>query len=475
MSPKQKHYLKLFGIQILKIKAINAYNFDIYLFFLPFLSIRTNGKKTNINFLIVQKIYTSIKKHLKNFLEKRKNKKNRQKIIQKFRNGELLKICLITSRPGMWSYDYLYKLLKNDNRFEVVIVVMPDPFQGKDVMFRYLHESTLELEKKGIASICGWNYENNIPLNFKEDINPDLILYSDFWYPHFNYNFYILNNLDKITMLNEYGYSVMQDEKTCGFEMNRLVDMYFRPTEIHKKMAEKIMKNNGKNVIVTGSPKLDYFLDTKYKPQSPWKKQNKTKKRIIWAPHHSRYMPNDMYCCNAFWEIYDFMLEIAKKYKDEIQFAFRPHPMLREKILKEWGEDATCSYFKKWESLDNCQISDGNFIDLFMTSDAMIMDCCSFLAEYTATNKPLFYTRTKTSRLILNEFGKKLFENVYDTKENLVSDIDNFIQKVVIEGDDYKKEERTKFVKQYFGKINKKTASENIYDAIINFLEKGEI
>ena len=37
------------------------------------------------------------------------------------------------------------------------------------------------------------------------------------------------------------------------------------------------------------------------------------------------------------------------------------------------------------------------------------------------------------------------------------------------------KEERTEFVKQYFGKINGKTASENIYDEIIKFLEKGEV
>ena len=38
-----------------------------------------------------------------------------------------------------------------------------------------------------------------------------------------------------------------------------------------------------------------------------------------------------------------------------------------------------------------------------------------------------------------------------------------------------KKEQRTQFVQQYFGKINGKTASENIYDEIIKFLEKGEV
>ena len=279
MNPGQKHYIKLFNMRLLKIKAITANSFDVYLFFIPLLSIRTSGRKTNINLLFVQRMYEKFKRISSCIFNSAKIKKNKQKIVQKFKNGETLKICLMTSRPGMWNYDYLYKILKNDDRFEVIPVVMPDPFQGKEVMLRYIEKSTQELKEKGINSICGWDYENDCPIKFKDEINPDLILYSDFWFPHFNRNFYILENLDRITMLYEYGYSVMQDEKTCGFEMNRLVDMYFRPTEIHKEMAQEIMKNKGENVIVTGSPKLDPIFDKNYQPQDPWKKQNKPKKR----------------------------------------------------------------------------------------------------------------------------------------------------------------------------------------------------
>lgn len=481
MNPGQKHYIKLFNMRILKIKAIAANSFDVYLFFIPLLSIRTSGRKTNVNLLFVQRIYESIKKHYDKhydkLINKKNNKKNKQKIIQKFKNGETLKICLMTSRPGMWSYDYLYRILKNDKRFEVIPVVMPDPLQGNEVMLHYIAKTTQELIERGIESVSGWDYKNNCPIKFKKEINPDIILYSDFWKPHFCEEFYISNFQDKITMLNEYGYSVMQDELTSAFEMNRLVDMYFRPTQVHKDMARKYMLNKGRNVVITRSPKIDPFIDENYKIKSdPWKKQDKLKKRIIWAPHHQKIAgSHDYYCCNAFWEIYNDMLNIAQRYKDEAQFAFRPHPMLKEKIIKAWGEHITNDYFNKWATLENTQVSEDNFIDLFITSDAMIMDCCSFLAEYTATNKPLFYTRGTGSRLFLNDFGEQLFKNVYDTNENLVSDIENFIQDVVINGNDYKKEQRTQFVQQHFGKINRKTASENVYDEIIKFLEKGEV
>lgn len=470
MNLGQKHYIKLFGFRIIKIKEVNINCFDVYLFFIPFITIRTFGRNTNINIFFIQKIYEHFKKYYRKIKTKQFIKAKKQ-IKDKFKKGQKLKICLLTSRPGIWNFDYLYKILEKDTRFETIPVVMPDPFQGRLAMLDYLKQSSQELIQKGLDPVCGYDFNTNKILDLKKEINPDIIIFSDFWKPHFCKEFYITEFLDKITILNDYGFSVMQDEKTCNWELNNLVDLYTRETVIHKNMATKLMDNSGENVVITGSPKLDCVFDTDYKYNDIWKPQTCPKKRIIWAPHHSRYMPNDMYCCNAFWEVYNEMLNIAEKYKDKIQIAFRPHPMLKEKIKQAWGEYITNDYFKKWETLENTQISSGSFIDLFGTSDAMIMDCCSFLAEYTAFNKPLFYTRTSTSRLNLNEFGEKLFEHVYDTEGDLVLDIEHFIKDVVINGNDYKKEERTKFVQKYFGKINGKTASENIYNEIIKLLE----
>lgn len=470
MNPGQKHYIKLFGIPTFKIKQEGNVK-EIYMFMIPLLSVKVTTKRTYVQLLLISKLYDFFKSNIRKLILKRSNKK----IFEKFKNGEKLKICLMVSRPGMWNFDYLYQILKNDERFEPLIVVMPDPFQGHAVMCRYIEETLADLRSKGYEPISGYDFGVNKVLNFRKEINPDIIFYSDFWKPHFCDEFYITNFLDKITLLNDYGFNVMQEDKVVVFELNNLVDIYFRQTPLHKEMAIPLMKNGASNIKIVGSPKIEPFFDSEYKPQDVWKSQEKPKKRIIWAPHHSRVMPSDMYCCNAFWEIYNYMLEVAQIYKDKVQIAFRPHPMLKEKIIKAWGEYIADEYFSKWEKLENTQVSSGDFIDLFMTSDAMIMDSCSFLAEYTATNKPLFYTRTKTSRLNLNKFGEELFENVYDTKDNLKEDIIDFIENVVLNDNDYKKEQRTQFVQKYFGKINGKMASENIYDEIIKFLEKGEV
>lgn len=475
MRDGEKYYIKLFGINSIKVKKIYGNIFEIYFLGLPLFSAEKTGNKMKINILLMKKIVWHFAKRFKQFHATQKNIKANQAICEKFKNGEKIKICLQTSRPGMWNFDTLYKILKNDNRFDPIPLVMPDPFQGKETMLKYVKGSLKELTEKNLPAISGYDFENDKYIDLKKDINPDIILYIDFWKPHFPGEFYIDKFLDKITLLNGYGISVMQDEKTCTWELNNLVDIYFRTTSIHKQMAEKLMSNCGKNVIAVGSPKVDPIFDKSYISKDVWKAQEKPKKRIIWAPHHSRYMPNDMYCCNAFWEIYDFMLDMAEKYKDTVQFAFRPHPMLKAKVEKYWGEYAANNYYHKWSKLENCQYSEGNFIDLFLTSDAMIMDSCSFLAEYTATNKPLFYTRTETSRLNLNEFGEKLREHIYDTENNLENDIENFIRDVVINGNDYKKEGRTKFINEFIKPQNGKSASENIYNEIVNYLEKGAI
>lgn len=479
MKAGQKKWIRIFWILLIKIKAVSNANFEVWLLFVPLFSIRNAGNKISVNFLVLQKIcdHTVIpwRSKIKKLLIDSKIKKGKTEIFKKFANGEKLKIVFVTSRPGIWCFNYLYPMLKNDSRFDVNIVIMPDVKYPNAQLVEYMKKTYHQLLKKGYSPILGYDHEANKIFDLRAEINPDIVFYADFWKPHFVNKFYITNFLDKITILNEYGYSVRQDEMTCNFELNNLVDIYFRPSSVHLKMAQSLMNNGGKNVLVVGAPKLDEKFDDNYKAIDIWKKQDTKKKRIIWAPHYNYNTGKNFYQNDAFFYLYDYMLELAEKYKDKIQFAFRPHPVLYTTLIKEWSIGAIEKYYRKWANLENGQISEGDFVDLFMTSDAMIMDSCSFLAEYTAFDKPLFYTKTKTSRENFNDFGEMIFKYVYAPETDLYTEIETFIQNVVISGNDYKAEERHKFVEQYFGKINGHTASENIYNEIIHFLERGEL
>lgn len=419
-----------------------------------------------------------VKEKLRNFYIKLKKQHNLKRLRQRYQRKQKITVCLFVSRPGMWQFDYLYEKLVDDIHFDTKVIVMPDPVQ-RDMMFDFMQAVLVELKAKGIDAISGWDYEKKKSLELRKSINPDILIYTDFWKDHFFKEFYISSFLDKISLLVPYGYPCVDDKWQHIWELNNLVDFYVLPTQIHKDLASKIMKNKGKNIFVAGSPKLDVLFDSGYIQHKAWKSQDTEKKKVIFAPHHQWEGAPDQYQFDSFLIIYDFMIEIAKKYEDKIQIAFRPHPMLKSKLIEKWGDKSANEYYAKWENLENGQYSTNSFIDLFYQSDCLITDCCGFLAEYTAFNKPLFHCLTPTCRPYYNPFGDelcKLFYKPDGLKDgDLELGIEQFIQNVVINGNDIYKDERTLFVERFFGKNNNKTASENIYDKIVETITAGRI
>ena len=168
------------------------------------------------------------------------------------------------------------------------------------------------------------------------------------------------------------------------------------------------------------------------------------------------------------------MFELAEKYKDSIQIAFKPHPMLKPKLDQRWGREKADEYYNRWAELENGQLEQGEFKDLFLGSDAMILDSISFIAEYTITNKPAFFTIGKTSRVNLNTFGKKIFKELYKPNGDLKKGIEDFVVNVVINGNDYQREKRTQFINEYMLPPNGISASENIYNDMVDIIINGK-
>ena len=81
------------------------------------------------------------------------------------------------------------------------------------------------------------------------------------------------------------------------------------------------------------------------------------------------------------------MLSFTEKYKDKIQIAFKPHPNLKTVNKSSKSGKPNDDYYDKWNSLDNGQLEEGDYFDLFLQSDAMIHDSVSFLSEYLYTMK----------------------------------------------------------------------------------------
>lgn len=98
--------------------------------------------------------------------------------------------------------------------------------------------------------------------------------------------------------------------------------------------------------------------------------------------------------------------------------------------------------------MENTQLEQGYYMDLFKTSDALIHDCASFTVEYLYTKKPtLFMVRDQQVLSHWNIFGEKCFDMHYHAHD--MDEIEHFITRVVIGEQDTMREKREKFFFDY--------------------------
>lgn len=314
-----------------------------------------------------------------------------------------------------------------------------------------------------------YDFEKKEYLSLKK-VQPDIVFFNSTLGLK-NTNRFLAEASNAITCFVPYGYFLSNSQEfVFDNDFNYKMTYLFWESSVALAMSERYARNKGENSFFQGYPKLDPFFDG-HSPENVWKTQSAAKKKIVWAPHHSIENDPDHYGYSCFNELADVMLELAEKYRDKAQFAFRPHPLLRSRLNADerWGEQRTAEYYQKWEQRENTQLSDGDYVDLLLTSDAMIGDSVSFMCEYSAIDKPYLYTvRDDTVSHKFNELGKDVFNRLLYKAPPLSDEIENFLQNVVLNGNDPLSEKRRAFAKENLLPPDGKSASENIF----NFLKK---
>lgn len=419
----------------------------------PILRILTQQKKIFVNAFYVLKY--SIRR-LKQF-----------KALQKVRKKESINAVFFVIHHTAWKYDYVYQLLEKDPRYKLTIILCPFIKYGEEFTMRTIDKAYEFFLNKGYNVLSTYQKDTGDWLDVKNTIKPDIVFFTN-PYTITKPQYLIANFQDTLTCYVPYGF---KNSYLNQLHFNQLTQRYvwkfFVETKIHQQLAKEHSKSKGKNTVVTGYPGMDVFLIKDYHPVDIWKIKDKSIKRIIWAPHHT--IPGDGVSLDfsTFLKYYCFMLDVAREYNDKIQIAFKPHPMLRENLnkLESWGKQKTDEYYETWNNLENGQLNEFEYTDLFMTSDAMIHDCGSFSVEYLYTGKPvMFLVNDEKITDRYNEIGKMAFEVLAHGRSNY--DIKSFIEQTVIGDNDTMKGKRESFFNEYIKPPNGKTASENIVDHI---------
>lgn len=383
------------------------------------------------------------------------------------RKKDIIKVLFILPNLPKWKTESLYKAMLAHPRFEPMIGVAVGTTDYPSEVINKITTLESYLNEKHYPFI-----ELSSSLDIKENAKPDIIFYQEAGgCGGLNNSLQFQNQMNCLFCYVSYGFNTVVFPFEYETPYQNHCWLWFVENETVKQIASSLMRNKGKNVVVTGFSQADDFLNNNIIDLCPWKSQEIKKKRIIWAPHHTIGVSYDALHYGNFLEIADFMVELAEKTKNDVQWAFKPHPVLKQKLQFVWGKEKTHSYYQKWANMENTQLELGPYVRLFKCSDAIIHDSGSFTVEYLYTHKPCMYIVNGQDHS-LNSFGQKAYDMYY--KGHNREDIEQFVQNV-IDDIDPRKEEREQFFKDYLLPPNGRTACENIIAAILGESPYGNI
>jgi len=353
--------------------------------------------------------------------------------IARIKKQRECKVGFVIYSSSMWSLDGLYQMFDNNPHFRPCMLIAP------------LVETTKLTYEETVVFFSLKGYEIQTPLTDSFDINSiDLLIYTT-PFPFTDERVNTMSvRLDKLLCYVSYSYI-----------LSAKIEKLNLPTYLlsWKQLIEEKTRVYSNNAVYCGYPKMDSYYQ---------KLNNKTSikgKRItiIYAPHHSvsySGVKSATFERNGW-----FLLFLAAKYKNMISWIVKPHPLLRTHSVTAGifkNEDAYNDYLNRWRDLGVAEVvENGDYMDSFIESDAMITDSVSFLAEYQFTGNPLLLI--ESGQQTYNEFGQSICKVLYRCSGNDFLKIEGFL-KNIIEGRDSMSEQRKLFFNSnlaYYTKENK--------------------
>lgn len=385
--------------------------------------------------------------------------------LRKKAQEEKLRVIFYTNEPQKWSYDSLYREFENSPYFSPSIVVVPRfrTHAGWDKTRMSLEDQFQFYSDRGYRVEYG--YINGEYLDIKT-FSPDIFFYLQLAEVPGIDDPYIVSSY-ALTFYCPYSYQLSDYRRQYLQEFHRLLFTNYMEHPLTLARFEGYKKGNSKNCVAVGYPKLDIYLKppssnidlTKY-----WRHPDKF--RIIYAPHPSFHLQDNNFRWGTFHQNHEFILTLAKN-NPETTWIFKPHPGLKSMILKYkfMSEEEVNRYYDEWASIGNVYDS-GDYFDIFKSSDLMITDCGSFLAEYLPSQKPLIRLN-RLDALPLNELGEKFSECYYNAFNN--DELLAYFEEIVIKKNDFLKERRIAAAKYLID--DTETSSHKIYTDISNRLK----
>lgn len=382
----------------------------------------------------------------------------KEKARRLFAEKQVVNVAFQVITMAKWKTDSLFETMLAHPRFAPVVWFVPYSRYTEDEVQKEYEGCRRYFEAKGWPVV---RYRNIA--DFPEAQRPDITFIHEPYEWNREYN---QGLKDSLFCYVPYGYMSIADGITYNLPLANAALSIFVDNSTSARAISPVMRTRGRNVVVTGQPMGDTFLFPSSPLPNVWKECG-ARKKVIWAPHWTLSSEcTNMFSSGTFLETAELMAELARKYADRIQFAFKPHPLLYGALCKHsaWGKEKTDAYYRTWAEMPNTQREEGEYQALFMQSDAMIHDSSSFIIEYMLADKPCMYL---TNGRIFGGFSEMSQAALGCYVKGVTrQQIESFLQNV-LEGTDEMQASRSDFRQKYLLPPHGKSAAQNVIDSLL--------
>jgi hypothetical protein len=352
-----------------------------------------------------------------------------------------ISVVFLVTENAKWNVQSVYDALAASPAFEPLVLTFPGPHKPRAEVAELVASEQRNLaffRDRQMRVRSGFTAEQCY-LDLHK-LAPDVVFYEQ---PHqFLPDSLWVHQVKHFALTCYVGYGIMvagiqqlQFNRAFHHDMWRI----FAETEHHKELFSTYSLLGHRNVEVSGHPKLDVYLGRPPDDgDSLWSVPRDSAgdvKRVIWAPHFS--IKNREVAFSTFHRYYNTFLDLARR-DMRLDWIIKPHPWLRLSCVKYglMSHQEVDDYFRAWEALPNARLcEEDDYFDLFKTSDAMILDSVSFVAEYMPTAKPMLFLVNREPPLVgFNEFGDSLQAGLY--RARCEADVHTFIEGTLFGGED---------------------------------------
>ena len=385
-----------------------------------------------------------------------------KKLIRNAKGSDPIRVVFIASNFASWKVDQLVDAMSTSKRFETAVILGRLRNGIGDSVSDHEHKKlTSHFKNKGFDVVDTFKMDEAGIRETIHQIDPHLVFITN---PHSLISEALHQELlaQRLTCYVPYHHEVVaygdNREQYDQLSHNAFWKV-FAPHQTSKEYYRKTRMRRDKGVVVTGLPACEPLFERSRPFSYHWKSQAREKLRIIWAPH---WLISPDLKLATIYELGDAIKDLAWRYRDRVEWVMRPHPFLKPALANhpDWGTAKTDEFFCFWAESHFAQIEEGDYVDLFQTSDAMIHDSGSFLAEYLCLDKPVMYLKTEaTAENYFNEFGRLAFEACEFGRG--VVDIERFINRLLAR-EDPNRDKRKAFINEMLMPLYAESPSQKI-------------